>query len=301
MNLEVISHLPVGRAHKTPLLFVHGAYSGAWVWDQHVLPFFAKQGYQAHAVSLRGHGESGGRDKLMFARLRDYVADLEEVIATLPTTPALIGHSLGGMVVQKMLHRRAIPAAVLMASVPPHGLIPSMFGMSIANPMLFRELAMVQTFGPTVINGLNVRRALFADDTPDEDVLRYMKRFQPESTLVILDLLGLDLPPSTPCLDLPVLVMGAEHDQFVFRGGVEATAETYRTTAEVFPGMGHAMMLDHNWQQVAERILTWLPAALKASGEDALRRKRAAPAAPKATTTPPALPARLGDMPTQVH
>lgn len=46
MKLEVISHLPVGRAHPTPLLFVHGAYSGAWVWDQHFLPYFAKQGYQ---------------------------------------------------------------------------------------------------------------------------------------------------------------------------------------------------------------------------------------------------------------
>lgn len=298
MNLEVISHLPVGRAHKTPLLFVHGAYSGAWVWDQHFLPFFAKNGYQAHAVSLRGHGESGGRDGLMFARLRDYVADLEEVIATLPTTPVLIGHSLGGMVVQKMLHRRSIPAAVLMASVPPHGLIPSMLGMSFANPMLFRELAMVQTFGPMVINGLNVRRALFADDTPDQDVLRYMKRFQPESTLVILDLLGLDLPPSTPSLDLPVLVMGAEHDQFVFRGGVEATADTYRTKAEIFADMGHAMMLDHHWQRVAERILQWLPASLSATSEASPRRRRASPRAAAASA---ALPALRDDASNQLH
>lgn len=291
MNLEVISHIPVGRAHRTPLLFVHGAYSGAWVWDQHFLPFFAKQGYQAHALSLRGHGESLGREGLMFARLRDYVADLEEVIATLPAPPVLIGHSLGGMVVQKVLHRRPVPAAVLMASVPPHGMIPSMFGMSFANPGLFRELAMVQTFGPMVINGLNVRRALFADDTPDEAVVRYMKRFQPESTLVILDLMGLDLPPSTPCLDLPVLVMGAENDMFVFPGGIDATADTYRATAEMFPDMGHAMMLDHNWLKPAERMLEWLADSLKVADTRAPVRKRTSP---KATAGDRELPALRG-------
>jgi Lysophospholipase len=284
MNLEVISHFPVGRAHPTPLLFVHGAYCGAWVWDEHFLPFFAKQGYAAHALSLRGHGESNGHGNLMFARLRDYVADVEEVIATLPKPPVLIGHSLGGMVVQKILHRRAIPAAALMASAPPHGMIPSLFGMAFANPGLFRELAMVQSFGPTVINGLNVRRALFADETPDEAVARYMTRFQMESMLVILDLMGLDLPPSIPCLDLPVLVLGAEHDQFVFEGGVRATADTYRTTAEVFPGMGHAMMLDHDWRQVAERMLQWLTETLKA-GRRAAEPARKGPGATKPRST----------------
>ncbi len=274
MNLEVISHLPVGRAQPTPLLFVHGAFSGAWVWDEHFLPFFAKNGYQAHALSLRGHGESPGREGLTFARLRDYVADVEEVIATLPTPPVLIGHSLGGMVVQKVMHRCELPAAVLMASSPPHGMIPSMFGMSFTNPGLFRDLAMVQAFGPDTVNGLSLRRALFADATSDAEVSRYMRRFQAESTLVILDLIGLDLPPSTPCLDLPVLVLGAEHDTFIFRGGLDATADTYRTTAEVFPGMAHAMMLEHNWQQVADRILGWLTTTLKTKSEAPSPHKR---------------------------
>lgn len=274
MNLEVISHLPVGRAQPTPLLFVHGAFSGAWVWDEHFLPFFAKNGYQAHALSLRGHGESPGREGLTFARLRDYVADVEEVIATLPTPPVLIGHSLGGMVVQKVMHRCELPAAVLMASSPPHGMIPSMFGTSFTNPGLFRDLAMVQAFGPDAVNGLSLRRALFADATTDAEVSRYMRRFQAESTLVILDLMGLDLPPSTPCLDLPVLVLGAEHDTFIFRGGLDATADTYRTTAEVFPGMAHAMMLERNWQQVADRILGWLTTTLKTKSEAPSPHKR---------------------------
>jgi alpha-beta hydrolase superfamily lysophospholipase len=55
-----------------------------------------------------------------------------------------------------------------------------------------------------------------------------------------------------------VLVMGAENDAFVYRGGLEATAQTYGTKAEIFPGMAHAMMLEHGWEKVADRILEWL-------------------------------------------
>ncbi len=262
MKLEVISRRPAGKAHPTPLLFVHGAYSGAWVWDEHFLPYFAARGYAAHALSLRGHGRSEGQDRLLFARLRDYVADVEQVMSMFDRPPVLIGHSMSGLVVQKILHRQPVPAAVLMASAPPHGMIPSMFGMAFTNPGLFRELALVQAFGPDIVNGLNVRQALFCDDTPDADVIRYLHRFQPELTLIVLDLMGLDLPPSTPGLDLPVLVLGAADDSFIFPGAIAATADTYRTRPEIFDGTAHAMMLDHNWRKVADRIAGWLPAAL---------------------------------------
>lgn len=265
LRIEVISRTPpAGTAKPVPLLFVHGAYGGAWIWEQHFLPFFAEHGYAAHALSLRGHGNSEGFETLALARLRDYVADLEQVAASLPAPPVLIGHSMGGMVVQKYLHAHPVPAAVLMASVPPHGLVGSLLGMAFSNPALFSEMSAVQSAGPAGVNGFFVRRALFSDDAPDERVEQFIQRFQAESQLVMLDLMGLDLPPSTPCLDLPVLVLGAENDAFVFRGGVEATAATYRTKAEVFPGMAHAMMLDHGWERVAERILHWVDATVGA-------------------------------------
>ncbi len=266
LRIEVISRTPpAGTAKPVPLLFVHGAYGGAWIWEQHFLPFFAEHGYAAHALSLRGHGESDGFETLAIARLRDYVADLAQVAASLPAPPVLIGHSMGGMVVQKYLHeQQPVPAAVLMASVPPHGLLGSMFGMAFSNPALFSEMSAMQSAGPAGVNGIIVRRALFSDDAPDERVEEFIRRFQAESQVVLLDLMGLDLPPSTPCLDVPVLVLGAENDAFVFRGALEATATTYRTKAEVFPGMAHAMMLDHGWERVAERILTWVDATVGA-------------------------------------
>ncbi len=262
MNLEVISRKPKGKTRGTPLLFVHGAYGGAWIWDQHFLPYFAEHGYASHALSLRGHGESNGWEEVGVARLRHYVADLAQVAATFDRPPALVGHSMGGMVVQQYLREHETPAAVLMASVPPHGLAGSFLGMSFGNPGLLLDMAKMQVFGPAVSDGESVRRALFSDETPQETIDRMLHRLQGESTMAILDLLGLDLPPSTPTLDLPVLVLGADNDRFVFRGALDATARTYRTRPVMFPKMAHAMMLEHHWETVAKKILDWLDETL---------------------------------------
>jgi pimeloyl-ACP methyl ester carboxylesterase len=271
MKIEVISRRPKRASKYPPLLFVHGAYGGAWVWEQHFLPFFAEQGFEAHAISLRGHGESSGFEQLAFARLSDYVADLEQVALAMPKPPVLIGHSMGGMVVQKYMHAHPTAATVLMASVPPHGLIGTFYGIAFTNPRLFYELSMIQTFGPWLADTGAVRRALFSEDCPDHVIHAILPRLQAESQMVILDLVGLDLPPSMPTgeLNTPVLVLGAEGDAFVFRGGLEATAKTYRTKAEIFPNMAHAMMLEQGWQRVAERICGWLEETLGKKAEDA--------------------------------
>ncbi|HYN38889.1 MAG TPA: alpha/beta fold hydrolase, partial [Rhodospirillales bacterium] len=162
MRLEVISRKPKGRARPTPLLFVHGAYGGAWVWEQHYLPWFAERGWEAHALSLRGHGESEGAEKVRFARLRDYVADVEQVLAEISPAPVLIGHSLGGMIVQKLLHSTTVPAAVLMASAPPHGTVGTLFGMAFTNLKLLQELSFSQTMGPDSTEGRAISKALFS-------------------------------------------------------------------------------------------------------------------------------------------
>jgi len=39
---------------------------------------------------------------------------------------------------------------------------------------------------------------------------------------------------------------------------VRATARAYHTQAEIFPNLGHDMMLEPGWVAVAERMHTWL-------------------------------------------
>ena len=60
---------------------------------------------------------------------------------------------------------------------------------------------------------------------------------------------------------VPVLVLGDQRDGTVSIEELHSTARAYRTTAEVFPNMGHDMMLEPGWATVAERIHNWLTAS----------------------------------------
>jgi hypothetical protein len=54
------------------------------------------------------------------------------------------------------------------------------------------------------------------------------------------------------------------HDGFVSVGAVRATARAYRTEPEFF-SMGHNMMLEPGWSDVAGRIHAWLESKNTAS------------------------------------
>src|SRR5882757_8649207 len=103
MRLELISHVPDPALHRTPILFLHGAWHGAWCWEDNFLPYFAQQGFAAHAMSLRAHGLSDGRPHLRWISVDDYVTDLVQVVKALPQTPIIVAHALGAYVLQKYL------------------------------------------------------------------------------------------------------------------------------------------------------------------------------------------------------
>ena len=106
-QLETLSALPKSKQPKsTLLLFVFSAYSAAWCWQKHFLICFAEAGFASYAVSLSGHGKSRGRKILDQLSNNDCVRDVEEAAAELRAPPVLIGHSMGGFVVKKVLVRR---------------------------------------------------------------------------------------------------------------------------------------------------------------------------------------------------
>lgn len=258
-GLEILHSAPKRKGRRTPLLFVHGAFAAAWCWAEFFLPYFAERDYSASAVSLRGHGGSEGSDELSLASIDDYVEDVKQSIGALGRVPVLIGHSMGGMVVQRCLEAMEVPAAVLMASVPPHGLMGSALGLAIRNPGVFGEINLVQHLHPRFATLRSARQALFSEDLSEERVARHFSRMQPESQRAIFDMSCVQMRFGPRNLGAaPVLVLGAENDLFFLPHEVESTARAYDTRAEIFPRMAHAMMLETRWQAVADRIIGWL-------------------------------------------
>jgi non-heme chloroperoxidase len=261
MKLEILSSLPATRRSATPMLFVHGAYVAAWCWGEYFLPYFSSHGYAAHAVSLRGHGASDGHDSLHMHSLDDYVEDLRSAVRQLEAPPVLVGHSMGGIVVQRYLERFHAPAAILMASVPPSGLLGSTVDLMRKDPAFFHEIGLLQYVNPHLVSKEGVRRALFSPDTPDAEVAKFLRRGQRESYRAIMDMTWPQFRVnghrnSRP----PMLVLGGERDAFFNPDAVRATARFFGAEAEIFAGMAHAMMLESRWQQAADRMLSWLSA-----------------------------------------
>ena len=255
MNLETITRTPKTQTHKTPLLFVHGMWHGAWCWDETFLPFFAEQGYQATALSLRGHAGSEG--KIRGNTIANYVSDVKQVAGQFDTPPVLIGHSMGGFLTQKYLETHDAPAAVLLASNPHYGLWPTFFRLIRHRPLIVLKALTQLRMRPVVETPEAARWALFSNDMPKKQLLKYYKKLDDESFRMFIDLLGLNLAHPKK-VKTPLLILGAEHDNAIAQDQVHATAKAYGVQAEIFPNMAHDMMLEENWKSVAERILNWL-------------------------------------------
>lgn len=242
---EILTRLPEGPAFRPPLLFVHGALHGAWCWDENWMPEAASRGWPTYAVSLRGHGASGGRSQLNRWKLRDYVHDVMQAVTALQEPPVLIGHSLGGTVVQRVLRRYEPRAAVLVAPAA---------GPGIAVRMLRQHPTDVvrAALGRSVPAR---REYLLSDRLDDEQAELYLSRMEPESALAQWEML---LPSNPVETEVPVLVLGAEHDPFAAPHEVSRLAQAYGTQARIFKGMGHSMMLDAGWRAPLEVLLRWV-------------------------------------------
>ena len=257
MNLETIKEEPVSDVRSTPILFVHGMSHAAWCWAEHFVLYFAQHGYVSHALSLRGHGSSEGRKRLRWTPLAEYVSDVAQVVDQMERPPVLVGHSMGGMIVQKYLESNGAPAAVLLASAPPQGVVRATLRVALRHPLVFMKANLTMSMLPMLSTPQLAQEALFSADMPEHKVRSYFTRLQDESFRAYLDMMGLSLPRPER-VKTPILVLGAADDRLISPSNVEATARAYRTKAEVLPGIAHDMMLEAGWQAVADRVLVWL-------------------------------------------
>jgi pimeloyl-ACP methyl ester carboxylesterase len=257
--LEVIDKGSVSESHPVPLLFVHGAWHAAWCWDEHFLAFFSDRGYRAVALSLRGHGGSPTSKPLRACSIGDFVEDVVAVADELPRPPVVIGHSLGGLIVQKYLETHDAPAGVLLGSVPPQGSLGSAVRWIRRHPWHFTKISLTGRSLPYVSTPELARERFFSPDTPASIVDDSARRLQEASARAGFECL---LPTLTRPrrVSAPLLVLGAGHDGATSRREVLTTARAYGTQAEFFPHLGHNVMLERGWAVVAQRIDAWLSA-----------------------------------------
>ncbi|EGD48844.1 alpha/beta hydrolase fold protein [Ruminiclostridium papyrosolvens DSM 2782] len=255
MELELIKYLPETDLEFPPLLFIHGAYHGAWCWEENFLAYFSSRGFSSYAVSFRGHGKSVINEELNTCSLSDYVEDVLKTIELLGQRPVLIGHSMGGAIVQKIsyLYPDKITAAVLMSSVPPSGFVKEYWRLLLTN---LRKVLAINLFN----KGENVEfpaDLFLSDQLPMKKRSDIISLLQPESTKALGDLCRRIVPKSINN-KVPMLVLGSLSDRFFTAATAVSTCKAYNTKLVVFPEISHDMMLDPNWGAAADEIFAFL-------------------------------------------
>jgi len=246
---EVLTSQPVDEpaaGARPPLLFVPGYAHGAWAFAEKWLEHAAGRGYQAYAMSLRGHGDSGSAPR---TTLRAYAHDVVQVAARLPRQAVLVGHGLGGLAVGQALSRYPARAGVLVAPVTG--------GLRTVAAAFAHNL-------PGTVPGLVGaplrlgRRQLFGRELSVAQARAYTNRLgEPDAPRVLFQL-ARQHTPGRPVGDVPVLVVGSPDDRVVPRRSLERVARHYGGAPLLFPGMGHDLMLDARWQEPIDAIIDWL-------------------------------------------
>jgi pimeloyl-ACP methyl ester carboxylesterase len=256
--LEVIDKGTVTESHPVPLVFVHGASHAAWCWDENFLDFFADNGYRSIALTLRGHGGSDLDGKPLNAcTIADYVEDVRSVIDGLPSHPILVGHSMGGFIVQKYLETADAPAAVLMSSAPPRTWFARSLWAGRGHPWLAVKATVTRDTLKLFPNPTLVREALFHAHTPEIVVQRCFERIQRESVRAMNIDMGFRNLVRPQSVTTPLLILEGEQVSWG-RHVARDIARAYDLEAHYFPDMGHDMMLESHWRDVADHIRAWL-------------------------------------------
>jgi pimeloyl-ACP methyl ester carboxylesterase len=254
----MIEKAPIEGAPSIPLLLVHGAWHGAWCWEG-FQDYLSENGVRSFAVNLRGHGGRPCVTSLRWTRLKEYVDDVSQAFEIIKKntgiSPVVVGHSMGGLVVQKFLESRSeVPMAILLASVPPQGVWRTTMDIALHHPLDFLMVNLSLSLWPLVNSETKAKRLFFSDTMSDELVLDYSRRLQDESYLGFLDMLAFALP-KTDRISTEIAVYGGEKDVIFPPARVRDTARTYGVEPQMFPDMAHDMMLDRGWELVADRII----------------------------------------------
>ena len=245
---------------KPPVVMIHGAFAGPWVWDGYAEKFRAA-GYAVHAPFLRHHDTTSS--KLERTGLTDYAGDLDEVLEGLDAAPVLVGHSMGGLLAQMVAAKNQVRALVLLAPSAPWGVPPStLFEIASAQAMLLNVGFWNSVLKPD--EHIAGRHAL--DRLAPAERSAAMARFVPESGRAVFETMhwGLDMGRASEVeaakISCPLLVIAGGEDRINPPGTVERIARLYgaKATFEKFPGMSHWLVGEPGWEKIADRALSWL-------------------------------------------
>lgn len=250
-----------------PILFIHGMFMTSASWSAW-RTFFERRGHTTHAPDWPYREGDPARLKdappegLPSLGLADVLDVYRSAIDALPEPPVLIGHSMGGLIVQILLQEGRGRAGVAVDSAPPAGVWTAQWSFLRSNlPVLLKHS---RPFVPSK-SWFSYAFAHTLDESELERVWR--EHAVPESGQVARDSAS-SMARIDPTADRPpLLLLAGELDHIIPVGLVRQNHAFYRgprTDLHEFAGRTHWICGQDGWEEVADHTAAWLADVLVA-------------------------------------
>ncbi len=264
---------------KQPVVFVHGLWLLASSWDRW-RALFEEQGYTTLAPGWPDDPQTvaeANDDPEVFAnkRIKQVTDHYADAIRQLNRRPAVIGHSLGGLIAQMVAGEGVAAVTVAIDPAPFRGVLPL-------------PLSELKSSSAVLSNPLNYHRAValtyeqfrygFANALEEDEAHRLYDRFAvPSSGTPLFQSAAANLNPWTedqvntqnPERGPLLLIAGGKDHTVPLK--VVAAAYTLQqnnpavTEFREIPDRGHSLTIDHGWREVAETALAFIAQQLQKS------------------------------------
>ncbi len=228
-----------------PLLFVHGAWGGSWMFANY-LSYLPNAGWNCYALDLRGHYKSS-ESRLAGLTQWDYARDVMRVAHRLPVAPVLIGFGTGAHLIQLALSKgiRSVGAVFISARLP-----------NLRSQDIPPELAQM----PHLLPAEPIQSA------PDllPETLAWMNAQMKEAVeprAMLFALLHGDVQTKPDFVKVPYLVVNGELDDTISPEQGKELAAFYegKGTLDIVRGVSHeGILLGIDWREGADAIHAWL-------------------------------------------
>jgi non-heme chloroperoxidase len=242
---------------RPPLLLVPGLFAGAWVFDrwQRLL---ADRGWTSYALDLRGHYGSRPVPDFGATPMADFVADALEAAAWLHGVhgekPMIVGHSMGGLLAQKVAEAGAVQAAVFLCAAPPRGI--SALTLRLLGKMVSRAGALAG--GKPIMLTLEEDADLALNKVTPGERSAIHARMVPESGRAARDLALGAVQVDAQRVTCPVVCVSSAEDRFVVPSVGRKLARKYHAPWWLEPGHGHFLVQEPGWEVPAGDVERWL-------------------------------------------
>jgi pimeloyl-ACP methyl ester carboxylesterase len=247
------------------IVFIHGLFMNPYSWAQWT-NLYERRGYicfspaypfhEGNPVTLRNNINP----ELGKLTLGQVVDGLSAYIDLLPGKPVLIGHSMGGLVVQKLIALNKGVAGVCIDPAPPAGLFSFQWSFLKANLSTVNPLKGNSVFLPD----LNWFHYAFCNTmTIEQTRTEYIKYLVPESRNIARTSTGTDGKIDFNIQHNPLLIIAGEKDNIVPSSLVRKNFEAYKEKSSKidfheFPGRCHYICNQSKWEEVALYVDSWI-------------------------------------------